>query len=70
MKCPRNGAEPSTEKYEAEIEVDVCGECQGVWLDRNELEAIQEATERDYRSELSVILNRGQRAGAASARAA
>jgi Zn-finger nucleic acid-binding protein len=53
MKCPRDGSELSPEKYEADIEVDVCGECHGVWLDRGELEAIQETTERDYRSELA-----------------
>jgi Zn-finger nucleic acid-binding protein len=35
-------------KYEANIEVDACPSCKGMFLDKGELEQIQEATEHDY----------------------
>ncbi len=39
MKCPIDGAElVVTER--SEVEIDVCPECRGVWLDRGELEKI------------------------------
>lgn len=52
MLCPRDGSPLATEKYEANVEVDSCPTCQGVWLDKGELEQIQAATERDYTREL------------------
>ncbi len=52
MKCPRDGAELEVQRYEARIEIDVCPSCQGVWLDKGELEAIQSTVERDYAREL------------------
>ncbi len=54
MKCPRDGSALNSEKYEANIEVDSCPSCHGVWLDKGELEQIQETTERDYTKELEV----------------
>jgi Zn-finger nucleic acid-binding protein len=58
MKCPRDGSPLNTEKYEAQIEVDACPTCHGVWLDKGELEQIQETTERDYEKELHVPADR------------
>jgi Zn-finger nucleic acid-binding protein len=53
MKCPRDGSDLTAKIYEAKIEVDECGSCQGTWLDKGELEAIQATVERDYSKELS-----------------
>jgi len=41
--------------YEADIEVDRCPTCRGMWLEKGELEAIQETIENDYRQELSKV---------------
>lgn len=49
MKCPRDAANLEAKKYEANIEIDACGKCGGVWLDAGELERIQETVERDYK---------------------
>ena len=40
MKCPRDGAELKVERYEAQIDVESCPSCLGVWLDKGELEAV------------------------------
>ena len=55
MLCPRDRAALSGERYEGEVVVDRCPSCDGVWLQRGELEAIQETLERDYSSELRGI---------------
>ena len=52
MKCPRDGNTLETIKYEADIEVDRCPHCHGMWLDKGELEQIQETIEHDYSKEL------------------
>ncbi len=52
MRCPDDGAELYPQVYEAEIEVDTCPVCAGIWLDRGELEAIQATTGRDYSRQL------------------
>ena len=39
MHCPKCGQKLATENY-GRVEVDVCGRCQGLWLDANELAAI------------------------------
>lgn len=52
MKCPRDGAALQAKRYEANIEIDECRECQGTWLDKGELESIQKTIDRDYKSEL------------------
>lgn len=41
MKCPRDTVEMNTSTYEG-IEIDTCPICSGVWLDRGELEVIEE----------------------------
>ena len=48
MECPRDQGTLATKKYEANIEIDSCAICGGVWLDAGELERIQETVERDY----------------------
>jgi uncharacterized protein len=52
MKCPRDGAELKAEIYQANIEIDRCPGCTGVWLDKGELERIQQSAQRDYTKEL------------------
>jgi hypothetical protein len=41
MKCPKCGADLSTEDYHG-IQVDRCTECHGVWFDAGEAEALLE----------------------------
>ncbi len=53
MKCPRDGATLEAQKYESNIEVDVCSACHGMWLDKGELEAIEASSEHDYAHELA-----------------
>lgn len=53
MRCPVDGNELRSGYYEADIEVDQCSECDGIWLEKGELESIQEIALRDYRSELA-----------------
>jgi uncharacterized protein len=55
MKCPRDGSALETRTYEAKIEIDACDKCGGMWLDKGELEAIQETRERDYQSTLGNV---------------
>ena len=53
MKCPTDQTELTRQTYEADIEVDVCPSCHGMWLDRGELEAIEEKIENDYIEEMN-----------------
>ncbi|MHC4659622.1 MAG: TFIIB-type zinc ribbon-containing protein [Planctomycetota bacterium] len=55
MKCPRDGSVLETRIYEADIEVDACPSCEGMWLDSGELEKIEEVEEHDYSQELRRI---------------
>ena len=55
LKCPQDQSVLTKRPYEADIQVDVCGQCDGVWLDKGELERIQETVENDYREELEKI---------------
>jgi Zn-finger nucleic acid-binding protein len=55
MKCPRDGAILKTQVYEADVEVDACPSCQGMWLDSGELEKIEDVKEHDYSEELQRI---------------
>lgn len=48
MKCPRDATELRSEIYEANIEVDRCATCSGVFLDEGELQRIQTAVEKDH----------------------
>ena len=44
MKCPRDSSALEPKIYEAKIEIDACAHCGGMWLDKGELEAIQETS--------------------------
>jgi Zn-finger nucleic acid-binding protein len=55
MLCPRDRGALINEQYEGDVLVDRCPSCDGVWLQRGELEAIQESLERDYSAELRGI---------------
>mgnify|MGYP006131629315 CR=1 FL=1 len=57
MKCPHDGRELTTANYEADIEVDKCGECNGMWLDYRELDRIQDTNEKDYADEIQKLPN-------------
>jgi len=57
MKCPHDGTELTANSYEAEIQVDTCLQCGGSWLDKGELEKVQETIENDYRAELNAMPN-------------
>ena len=52
MKCPADQNEMVKELYEDSVEVDRCSECNGVWLDKGELEKIQETIKNDYKEDL------------------
>ena len=53
MDCPRDGATLEAKIYEANIEVDACPRCTGMFLDKGELEQIQATTEHDYKKALA-----------------
>jgi Zn-finger nucleic acid-binding protein len=55
MKCPIDGSQLTRQKYEHDIEVDRCPECDGMWLDPRELERIQDTCEIDYSDEIKQI---------------
>jgi Zn-finger nucleic acid-binding protein len=41
--------------YEGDVQVDLCASCGGLWLDRGELEAIQQTVEHDCSDTLNEI---------------
>ena len=53
MNCPRCKTALTPKIYEANIEVDTCATCGGLWLDKGELERIEETIEHDYSASLS-----------------
>lgn len=55
MKCPKDESVLESRTYEGDVEVDACPSCQGMWLDKGELEQIEEVRERDYSEELKRI---------------
>lgn len=55
MQCPRDKTSLVEKRYEANIMVDMCPECGGMWLDDGELRAIQETREHDYSAELEKV---------------
>ena len=57
MKCPTDNSVLESSVYEEDIEVDICPSCRGLWLDKGELEQIEETQERDYSEELKLIPN-------------
>ena len=57
MKCPHNGDPLTKQTYEANIEIDQCASCGGMWLNNDELERIQDTVERDYGAEFGKLPN-------------
>ena len=57
MKCPKDKNELIKEVYEDTAEIDKCSTCQGIWLDKCELEKIQETIKNDYSEELKNLPN-------------
>ena len=57
MQCPVDSEELQKITYEAQIEVDQCPSCLGMWLDYGELESIQDSREIDHSVELQNIPN-------------
>ena len=55
MNCPVDGEKLTSARYEADIQVDECGKCHGIWLDAGELQRIESTKERDYSEELKRI---------------
>jgi Zn-finger nucleic acid-binding protein len=53
MKCPIDQTELRVQNYEADIEVGGCPSCGGIWLEKGELEAIENVREHDYAEELA-----------------
>jgi Zn-finger nucleic acid-binding protein len=51
LSCPRDASPLAGATHEG-VEVDECAQCGGTWLDRGELEAIQERREKDYRQQI------------------
>ena len=48
MKCPIDNIEMHSRTYEGSVEIDECPSCQGIWLDKGELEKIEETREHKY----------------------
>ena len=55
MQCPHDDSVLERRPYESDIVVDICKVCDGVWLDKGELEKIQETVENDYFAELEKV---------------
>lgn len=43
LRCPRCSLPSLRRTKHLQIEVDICGECRGIWLDRGELDAVVNA---------------------------
>ena len=48
MNCPRCQVALATKNYEADVAVDACPKCGGMWLERGELDRIGETVQHDY----------------------
>lgn len=62
MKCPVDQTSLEAKPYEADIEVGECPTCGGMWLERGELEAIEENPEHDHSAELARMPDLGYQA--------
>ena len=51
MKCPVDHTTLQKKIYEGDVEIDLCDLCEGTWLDKGELEAIQQLRENNYERE-------------------
>ncbi|MBU1537178.1 zf-TFIIB domain-containing protein [Myxococcota bacterium] len=48
MRCPHDGSTMGKRIYEADIEIDQCPDCMGIFLDTDELQEIQSTVEKNY----------------------
>jgi Zn-finger nucleic acid-binding protein len=48
MRCPRDHSELATREYETDVEIDECPKCGGCFLDKGELETIQQTIEKQH----------------------
>ena len=55
MNCPIDKTPLMKTTYEGAVEIDYCTQCHGMWLDKGELEKIQEIQVNDYREELKLL---------------
>ena len=63
MKCPRDGLQLARSKID-DIELDTCPECEGIWLDCHELEALYGLNLADIECHLpKVVADTGDDAG-------
>jgi len=53
MKCPKDATPLESSRYEADVKVDACPRCHGIWLDAGELERIEESHEREHSAVLA-----------------
>ena len=49
MNCPIDNTILEKKIYEGDVEIDMCNICAGIWLDKGELEAIQQLRENNYK---------------------
>ena len=42
MKCPKDGIELVDKSYKGDIEVESCPQCNGMWLDADELDTLED----------------------------
>lgn len=58
MKCPKCGLDLQTIHHLAgNVDVDVCLNCNGIWLDAGELETLQKHTTDPRRTVMGAVLN-------------
>jgi len=56
MKCPVDGNSLTKTFYEETV-IDKCNKCEGIWLDKGELEKIQETRINNYKDEIKQASN-------------
>lgn len=62
VKCPIDETALVPQTYEADIKVEACSCCGGMWLEQRDLESIQEVREHDYIEEFFKMEDLGCRA--------
>jgi uncharacterized protein len=52
--CPRDHTALVCQSYESIVQIDCCPQCSGVWLDKGELEKIEDSSTNDYPQNLKI----------------
>ena len=60
MNCPKCGAELVKKFYKGMLEVDYCPNCQGMWLDFDELDTLEDVAFDDDEHKGSLVHHAGQ----------